>query len=148
MVRVLGSMELAAEFKEMGVVSGRSLEPAWQAGAELIVTTAERLAPKASGELADNIGQETQKRTRRAISVAVGPDDEIFYALFLEFGVSSHEVVRQQAQGLEVAQGEFRASSEHPGVAAKPFLRPAFDEKLDAVVETIADELFAAMGLT
>ena len=141
-VGILGTKELVRELNKRLDIVNDGLEDAIHKGAEPIRDMAEDKAPQFTGELSDNIFIETITDEGDLIEVAIGPDDEVFWALFVEFGTRSHNVKRVQAQGLQIGSGIFRASASgvsHPPI---PFLRPAFDSEQDNAIEIIGKEIW------
>ena len=84
--------------------------------AEIWIKAIRENAPRLSGFLAEHINIETHYRDGGArLEVYVGPDPAAFYALFQEFGTRFQE--------------------------AHPFVRPAFDEHQDDVLQVFAETL-------
>lgn len=78
------------------------------------------------------------RAARRAFKAAnppailyMGPTQDIWYAKFVEFGT------RPRVNG-----GRF-AGTQHPGTAAEPFLRPAFDAEARATIDRLAPMVWA-----
>jgi HK97 gp10 family phage protein len=92
-------------------------------------------------------------------SVLIGPDKPHWYYKFLEFGAGGHELTarafkatrskkakqRNASKQVLVFPGPgglvFARSAKHPGFAARPFLRPAVDEKWPEVQQAMGDVL-------
>lgn len=122
-VKIEGGEELVKKLKRMGVDVGRVLESAATAGAEIIAQDASGRAPRPL------IRTETAERKGNSATVDIGPLDEVWYWRYLETGAQAHTIqgnplVFEGEAGLVVAW-----SVGHPGMAARPFLRPAFDGK-------------------
>jgi HK97 gp10 family phage protein len=90
-------------------------------GMEIFQAAAEGKAPRASGELADNINIKTTAgggdgdTTTGSIEAIVGPGKQQYYGLFQEYGT------RYQP--------------------AQPFMTPAYEENKDKVLETFVSDL-------
>ena len=146
--RVRGGENLARAFGALGKNINKELEGALHAGGSVIEEDAARRAPKRTRNLAEEIKVETLSEEKSRVVVGVGPDDkEAFYSLFVEFGVDAHTINRENVLGLDFLGDIFRASAEHPGASAQPFLRPAFDKKQGQVVDTVKTELRKRAGL-
>ena len=63
-----------------------------------------------------------------------------FYGLFLEFGTRPHTIRPKRAKALGV-DGRFGKLVKHPGAKKSPWLRPAFDENIDASIEAMRKRL-------
>jgi HK97 gp10 family phage protein len=127
-----GGEELARVLNKLpSAVAQRSvLLKALRAGAEPMRSTAEQLAPRRTGRLAENIIVQTVTRigspqggkwrsTDGEAWVAVGPRKEYFYGLFQEYGTKRH--------------------------SARPFMRPAFMSGAPAALPIISAELWRAL---
>ena len=120
-----------------------NLETLIHNAAEPITNAAISNAPDLSGNLRQNIKQETLKIGDTFITVGIGPDDdEAWYARFVEFGTGPHRIERNAARGLEIENDDiFASNADHPGAKSQPFLRPALDENSDKVIDSIKKEV-------
>lgn len=121
--------KLVAMRKEISAM----LEEAAQAGAEVIAERANNLAP------GPNIITDVTAKTWTHADVDIGPDKEHWYYRFFETGAQPHEITNRKTGGLQFMgqAGEMivRVAASHQGMGAKPFLRPAIDEKKDEAEE-------------
>lgn len=124
--------------REAARLGDEALEEGVLAAAEVYQGEAQARVRRRSGELADHIIIEIVERKTGKVRAQVGPDDEHFYGLFLEFGTAEHTVDRANA-ALQTIDGEFYARVRVGGVPASPFMRPAVDNGTQAAVEAIAD---------
>ncbi len=116
--RISGARELDQLLKGLPKKTGRkALAGAVRAGGNVIRKEARQRAPVGpSGELAKGIKVEQQKRgSATSAAFKIGPRKNTFYGLFLEFGTSR--------------------------LAARPWLRPAFEASADRAVEKIGKQL-------
>jgi HK97 gp10 family phage protein len=124
---IKGDKEFYAKLQSMANQMSAVLDEASQAGADVVKDQANRLAP------GPNIETDLARRTRYLAEQEIGPDDEFWYYRFFESGAQPHEITPSSQGGLEFKglDGELivRVVVDHQGMAAKPFLRPAFDEK-------------------
>lgn len=102
---------------------------ALEEGAKVIAEEADSRAPQ-SGHIRVNV------KTDEAI---IGFDKEKWYWRFFELGAKAHAIkgsplVFEGDQGLVVTRGVA-----HPGMAAKPFLRPALDTKKDEAIKIMGE---------
>lgn len=121
--KIEGGEELIAKLRRMNVDVSRVLSVAAQAGAQVIVDAANPLAPEPI------ITMEERSSDQAHATIDVGIPDDKWYLKFFETGASPHPIpgpLTIQLAGesdISVVPG-----ARHPGMAAQPFLRPAFDE--------------------
>ena len=81
---------------------------------------------------------------RKTNSITVGPRRggpfRGYVAHILEYGAAPHRIAAKAAGGLLSFAGTFASEVNHPGIAAQPFLRPAFDATKNEVVQRIKDQ--------
>ena len=130
-VEVKGSRELVTRLKALGANVDRLLTEAVEAGAEVIRDEARRRAPGPEIEL-------VMEREGARAEADIGPTREKFYYAFFETGSTPHTIRAKVRKALRFpgAEGEqFARVVEHPGMPARPFLRPAIDERGDDAVK-------------
>lgn len=137
-VRLEGGEELLAALRAVDANVKSVLRAATLMGAEIIAGAANAMAP------APNIETEVVSATAGAVEVAIGPDDEHWYYRFFEQGAAAHEIessplVFDGRDGLVVT-----ARVSHTGMPARPFLRPAHDERSDDAKDEMGARLRAA----
>lgn len=98
-------------------------------GAKIIADEADSLAPE-NGYIRIDV------KTEEAI---IGFDKEKWYWRFFELGAKAHAIkgdplVFEGYQGLVVTRGVA-----HPGMAARPFLRPALDTEKDEAIKVMGE---------
>lgn len=122
-----GDKEFYQKLRMMANQMSLILEEASQAGADVVKEEANLLAP------GPHIETDLNRKTRFWAEMSIGPDDEHWYYRFFESGVQPHEITPGSRGGLEFMgrEGELivRVFVSHQGMAAKPFLRPALDDK-------------------
>lgn len=100
---------------------------------------------KALSSNADVTGDTTKSigiiANRKTNSIIVGPRRGNGYkgyvAHILEYGAAPH-LIQAKAAGKHLSfNGKAYTQVHHPGIAAQPFLRPAFDETKDAMQDSI-----------
>jgi len=138
-VRIEGAEELKAAIEGLRrAARGPVLERAALKGAEVIRAAAASRAP------GPYIEAEVTKAADLAVEVGIGPDAAHWYYQFFETGAGAHPIDPTKKKALAFAgrEGEVvRFHVGHPGMAAKPFLRPAIDSQKDAAVAATGDEL-------
>jgi len=139
-VHIDGLDEALSALRRAGVSTRPILRGAAQAGADLIAEAARANAP------GPEIESDVVESTATAVTVDVGPTKEKWYYRFFETGAGPHAIKGKPLLVFEGDLGLVRIEAvQHPGMAAEPFLRPAFDGQGDNAVETIGDRLRAAI---
>ncbi len=139
-IEVRGDKELIAKLKRMGVNVSGVLEDAVRAGATMIERDADRMAPNPF------IDQNVAKRTPDMVQIDVGPDREHWYYRFWEFGTSAHGPVRKEAMKIYY-EGQFVTFTrgQVPGLGARPFLRPAYQNNRTAAEAKISEAIYTVV---
>jgi HK97 gp10 family phage protein len=160
-LKMKGDKELKEKLDRLGKYARAALLTAAKAGADPIRGAAQINSPGGEPILIGN-----EKIDGGTAEVDIGFDEEKWYLRFFEFGSSTHEVTgkkenyvsfkhrkskKNQAPEQRKVVGSLAfegrngliitKSVEHPGMAAKPFLRPAADSKQDAARDA-AGEVF------
>lgn len=138
-IEIDGGERLLIKLKKMGIASSAVLEAAVRAGARILEQEAEPNAPGPHLEI------ETVEKGRDSVTVAVGPDEDHWYYRFFETGTPPHKIAGSPLV-FEAERGKVYAKEvHHPGMAARPFLRPAVDAKKGAAEKAIGARLKAAV---
>lgn len=146
-IEISGLKELEANLRDLSDdIRDRMLTDATREGAVIIQTEAQRLAPKDRGlTSAQSIVSRIKIRMKKpdrfgviALIVAGAPHSHL-----LEFGTKAHRIVVKSKKTLADAAAAkfFGKSVKHPGISARPFMRPAFETKKVEAVNRIADVL-------
>ncbi len=127
--KVEGGDVLLKELAALGGNVRSTARAAVRAGAKVIQAQAEQNA----ADLSARAGKRTQivvkQRAGGFIEARIGPSKRRWYFKFFELGATAHEItgnplVFEGDNGLVIIGGVH-----HPGLAARPWLRPAFDTK-------------------
>jgi len=130
-MKVEGGDKLARKLQVLEeTVAREHMRESILAGAEIVRAEAARLAPVRTGTLANDLQKEVVKQTKTRVEVKVGPGKKGWYGRLVEEG---HAIV---VNGQKVGD-----------VPPKPFLRPAFDAKLEEAEQAAVDELRRRLGL-
>jgi HK97 gp10 family phage protein len=155
-VHIAGADELAALLKLLPKNIERNImRSALRYGARVIANEAKKnITTEDTGALKRSIrtSSRSQRGTVFAYARAGGKrsgakkDQAAFYAAFIEYGSAAHEIKAKKAPLLSfVARDGRRVLTkfipDHPGIKARPFMRPAFDAKADAAVEAVAKRI-------
>lgn len=115
---------IGRKLKAMGTAAERVLSAAVMAGAKVILGAANPLAPDPI-----LLAEVTERSPRRAVA-EVGPPDQKWYWMFYETGAVAHEITGHPLAFM-IDDGDLITTGRvlHPGMAAQPFLRPAWDSQ-------------------
>jgi HK97 gp10 family phage protein len=138
-VELIGDKELMEKIHKMGDLVRQANSKAARAGAEPIKEQANANAP---GPHILALQSKINSTEDQAI-VDIAPDKDHWYYQFLETGATAHEI-KGNPLAFEGENGPVITKSvHHPGIAARPFLRPAMANNRDEV-QKIAGEVFLA----
>lgn len=138
-IKIEGGEELRRKLNELGeAMAGAALRRAGEAGAKVLQSAANRRAP------GPHIETEVVEAGADSVTVAIGPDKDHFYYQFFETGAAAHDIKGRPLLVFEGREGTvFTPGVKHPGMGARPFLRPAIDEQGDAAAKAAAEALRA-----
>lgn len=122
--------------------AGEVLKAAFLEGGVILKEEAIERIPKDTGNAAESIKVVARRRGDKA-QVEVGSN--YFVANILEIGAQPHSIAPRKANQLRLEDGSFVSGAEHPGVPARPWLRPAYDAKEGEIIEAIKDALRKAI---
>jgi HK97 gp10 family phage protein len=114
-----GDKELARKLNELGLSAKKVRDAAVEAAAEVIQEAAQERAP------GPGIGRE---RVEEGVW-DVGPERAKWHYRFFETGTKAHMVTGSTMRWFEGSAAQFSRGHMVKGVAARPFLRPARDER-------------------
>ena len=154
MAKAGGSSRIKAEMKGLDELRDKLL-----ARAESVRSVAQRAAEAGAGVIqkAADVGAPSpgsvKTRTtvlgrRGQVRVDIGSDKKHWHHMFFELGADPHEITPRVRRTLKFEVGEseiFARAVQHPGMAAKPFLRPAIDERQEQAVAAVGDVLRGAV---
>lgn len=113
--------------------------------AKPIITEAQSRVSKDNGDLQKSIGSIPGRGRGKGEQVYVGPRRggrfKGYAGHLVEYGTAPHIIKAKAAEGkLHLRGNVFVEEVQHPGAAAKPFMRPAFDSKKDEAIGIIKAE--------
>jgi len=133
-----GIEDLVRQLRRSSLSAGRQLSDGLVQASRPLVRRANQMAPDPL------IRVEVLERRAGMVSIAVGPPKDKWYWIFFEYGATPHEITPDTADKL-VFQGRngmvYTARVSHPGMAARPFLRPAYDESKTQVLRAMGEYL-------
>lgn len=161
---IKGGAELAAFLQGLPIKMEKNImRAALAAGAREIAKEVKALAPDAApssenariyggyaGALRDSVRVSTKVAAGGKITATVkvggvnkkGAD--VFYVHFVEYGTRPHLIKPSKKRMLELGAGFARIVA-HPGAKPHPFVRPAFDAKMQAAIEAAANKVRARL---
>lgn len=142
---IKGGKELNALLQQLPVeVETKILRNALGAGANVIRDEARVLVPKKSGALAQAIKsvRGTRNTEGQVVAKVRLKGRHSFLGLFMEHGVLPHQIwVRAGKDSLVINGVAIGKKVWHPGIAPRPFMRPALDTKAGEAVQAVAGYL-------
>ncbi len=144
-VRMEGGDVLLKELVALGGNVRSTARTAVRAGAKVIQAQAEKNAEAIATRPAKHTQIKISQRTAGRIEAMIGPSKKKWFYRYFEMGVSRHEIsgsplVFEGDQGLVVI-----GSVQHPGIAARPWLRPAFDATQTSAPRAVEETLRKAI---
>lgn len=141
-VKIEGVSDVVAQIKRRGGNVTQGLETILNAAAEPIQEAATANARGISQRTADAMTKETVVRRGGRVEVHIGPEKKrAWFAHIIEFGARPHRIVPRRSKALRFVNGALRRSANHPGSPARPFMRPAFDNRQGEAKQIAADEI-------
>ncbi len=127
--KVEGGDQLLKELAALGGNVRSTARTAVRAGAKVIQAQAETNAATIATRQAKHTQIMISQRVKGTIEAMIGPSKRKWYYRYFETGVTAHEItgsplVFEGDNGLVIIGGV-----QHPGLVARPWLRPAFDVK-------------------
>ena len=141
-VKIEGVSDVVAQIKRRGGNVTQALETILNAAAEPIQDAATANVRGISQRTADAMTKETIVKRGGRVEVHIGPvHKRAWYAHIIEFGARPHRIVPRRAKALRFINGALRRRANHPGSPARPFMRPAFDNRQAEAKQIAANEI-------
>lgn len=139
-LRLKGGKELHDLMQQLPVeVETKILRAALGRGAKILRDEARSLAPVESGAMKKAIKSSRNTKKGQVIAKAKMLGKHSFLGLFAEYGVAPHVITARPGSVLRIGRNTVGTSVQHPGHAARPFMRPALENKAKEVVEVITE---------
>lgn len=135
-VEVQGADELISKLKALGENVRVARNDAAMAAADVWVKGMNDLAP------GPHIDATIMTNTDRKVIVEVGPEPDRWYYRFFELGAQPHEITPAAKKALAYEGFVFKRVR-HPGMPARPFMRPVADGQQDEAVSAFGRHLAA-----
>ncbi len=151
-LKIEGLKELNHALKQLPRrAANRALKSSIRAGGRVVVKAARRNLPPNYVVLKKSLFVKVLRQGKYSINALVGPRTgkdaryDGWYAHIVEFGAAPHEITIATRNVL-ASQGQvFGTKVKHPGVAARPFFRPAFDGNIHQIIEAQRMKLWQAI---
>jgi HK97 gp10 family phage protein len=144
-VNIKGGKELNAFLQTLPVKIERNImRSALRFGARTIANEAKNNVPVESGDLRKSIRTGSSGRRGKVEAYVRAGNKKAWYGLFVEMGTAAHMIKTKNRSALKFAGADgmvFTKNAEHPGAKAKPFLRPALDNKADEAIAAVAQRV-------
>lgn len=129
------------KLEDLGRKGNKIENEALEAGAEIILKEIKRNSP--SKKSVNCLGLSKVKKIKgiKVVKVGLQKDDneDGYYLKFFEWGTSAHSYI---------AGGKFKgARVNHPGQVARPFMRPAFENKKKEALDKTKDVIRKGLGI-
>jgi HK97 gp10 family phage protein len=150
-VKVEGLDELVKGLKEVGLSVNSSLRTAMREGMKVIQQEAESNARAITKRKATRIEVSTHgsREGSRNVTVTLSPSKKAWYLGFFETGAKPHQISGRRGRRLyfKGRKGNLVVvrSVRHPGMRARPWLRPAYEAKREAAVGKVSEVLRKAI---
>lgn len=135
-VKIDGADELIAKLKALGIDARTARNDAAMAAADVWRNAMNDLAP------GPHVEATIHTNTDRKVIIEIGPEPDRWYYRFFELGAQPHEIVPHKLTHEALAYDDIVVKRVmHPGVAARPFMRPVADTREDEAVEAFGNYL-------
>lgn len=151
-IAITGLAELNKLLQDLPAkIEANILRGALRAGTNVIRDEARRRCPVAlpniknmttygayRGALRDSIRVGVRIKNGTVTATVKAGNKIAYYAHMVEYGTRAHEQFPSGTKSLFIG-GMFKMHMHHPGAAAKPFMRPAFDTQAQTAIQAAAD---------
>lgn len=148
---VSGDKALLKALKKAGEAGQKALRPAIVDGASVMANAVRGRAK--NDWVRANVETKVVFDDAKGVTVLVGvksdKDHPSNIPVWLEYGVAPHKIPAKYSNDvvLNILGRLVRGQVKHPGIAAQPFMRPAFDESKDAALAAIENALRRELNL-
>src|SRR5512139_262992 len=141
-VKIEGGAELIADMRALGINVTATTRKAAREGAKVIQADAEGRAKTISSRGGKNTKITTSTRGPGEAEARVSPSKRKWYLRFSETGTAPHAIYGKPWL-VFFSHGKLISTRtiHHPGMAARPWLRPAFDTKQDAATTAFGETM-------
>lgn len=116
------------------------MRAALRQGANVVRDEAKANVPVKSGLLRAGLKVSTSSRRGVVTAKVKATGKHAYLARWIEYGTAAHQIKPKMARSL-LFGGIFAESIDHPGAAAKPFMRPALDTRAQAALLAVGEAI-------
>lgn len=149
-IQIKGGKELDAFLAQFPLkVQRQVLRNALRRGANVIRDEARLLAPKKTGKMAKSIKTDTRTENGLPVARVRLKGKGAYRGVFMEYGVAPHIISAEgnlsasamnrrnkKREALKIGE-VYVGKVQHPGVAPRPFMRPALDNKANEAINAV-----------
>jgi HK97 gp10 family phage protein len=139
--KLVGADDLIDELQAVGLSVKGTTRKGVRAGLKAMQVNAERRASSLSTRRGKSTKIAISSKSRGAVTGQLGPSKKKFYLRFFETGTKPHMIPQTYVR----LGRTIRRRLKHPGMAARPWLRPAFDESTAAAREAFGQAMRQAI---
>ncbi len=140
--KIVGGEELIAELKAVGLNVQGTTRKAVRAGAKVIQAQAEANAHEITRRGGKSIRIQVSSKAKGLVNAKIGPSKRRWYLRFAETGTAGGERTAKSGAFSFIGDDGRRVivkQIHHPGTAARPFLRPAFDATMRQAEQAVGE---------
>lgn len=151
-IKINGLVELDKMLKELPAkIEANVIRGGLRAAAKVVLDEAKRLCPvehpstegvkqgAVTGELQRSIRISGRMSKGRVTYQVRAGNAKAFYAHMVEYGTARHFIKPKGSRSALFFAGYAHGEVDHPGAKAKPFMRPAIDNKAREAVDTLSE---------
>lgn len=139
---IKGGAELQKFLSDLPVKMEKNImRSALRAGAKPIAEEAKANVSVDQGDLRGSIRVSTGAKGGTVTASVKAGNKNAWYAHLIEFTGAVPHKIKAKGKGWLAFGGIFAKSIDHPGMKAKPFLRPALDSKANAAIQAVGEQV-------
>lgn len=138
---IQGGRELDAFLQQLAPkVEKNILRASLRAGANVLKAYAQANVPVLLGDLRKSIRVTASAKGGTVTASVKAGNKKAYYWRWVEYGTAAHVIKGKDGGALDVG-GTIVRSAMHPGAQAKPFMRPALDNKSTEAIAAVAAKI-------
>lgn len=159
-VKIIGLKKIEKKLKKLDPNKAKGLlRASLRAGGRVVVKAAKARLGSNYKTLRKSLTVRVKRqRSARFMDAEVGPtvgrDAKYngWYAHIVEGGADPHTIPKSNKRGdrnaktLQLDEKTFRSVVQHPGIAARPFMRPAYDNNVKAIEKAFAKKMWEGIN--
>ena len=146
---IKGAKEFDVMLRDLGpAVAKNAGASSLRAAGKVVLTRAKELVPVKTGALRDSLGVRVSRADANvgSLRAVIGSTNQEYRLMHLiEFGTQAHSIRANKANVLASGGTVFGKEVTVSGVTARPFLRPAMDEKAGEALRVMGESLGKAI---